>query len=230
MSFTTPPSAATVQPKPFTARVLDEDLNAFTQLLKLSKLAPETYENRSADAKDLRHWGISRAWLTHAKQHWETEYSWRKTEDRINSFPNFTVPIEEAGSHFEIHFIALFSGRKDAVPLLLLHGWPGSFLEFLDALDVLKGKYSPGDLPFHVIVPSLPGYGYSSGPPLDRDFRCEDIARVMNKLMLGLGFGDGYVTQGGDIGSFVSRILGKTSSSCKAIHRTSQPWQCLYGS
>lgn len=220
MSYTTLPAAATLRPEPFKARVLDADLDAFTQLLKLSKLAPETYENRTADAKDFRHWGITRDWLAQAKEHWEKGYSWRKTEDRINSYPNFTVPIEEdAGTKLDVHFIALFSENRNATPLLLLHGWPGSFLEFLDVLSVLREKYGPGELPFHVIVPSLPGYGYSSGPPLDRDFRCEDIANVMDKLMVGLGFGDGYVTQGGDIGSFVSRILGKMSTSCKAVHR-----------
>lgn len=226
MSYTTLPSEATLKPTLFKAHVLDEDLSAFAQLLKLSKLAPETYENRTADVKDFRHWGISRAWLAQAKEHWQTSYSWRKTEDRINSFPNFTVPIEVAGTKIDIHFVALFSEREDATPLLLLHGWPGSFLEFLDALDVLKGNHAPGSLPFHMIVPSLPGYGYSSGPPLDRDFRCQDIADVMDKLMVGLGFRRGYVTQGGDIGSFVSRILGKTSASCKAVHRKSAPSPC----
>lgn len=221
MSFNVIPPKATLKAKPFKARVLDEDLNAFTQLLKLSKVAPETYENRTADVKDFRHWGITRHWLAQAKHHWESQYSWRKTEDRINSYPNFTVPIEEAGDKFEIHFVALFSSREDAVPLVLLHGWPGSFLEFLGTLDVLKGNYGPGELPFHVIVPSLPGYGYSSGPPLDRDFGCEGIASIVDKLMVGLGFGDGYVAQGGDIGSFVCRVLGTTSKSCKAVHRKS---------
>ncbi|KAJ4421952.1 hypothetical protein N0V82_003449 [Gnomoniopsis sp. IMI 355080] len=218
MAYNTLPAAATLTPTPFEARVPDEELGAFTQLLKLSKIAPETYENRIAEVKDFRHWGISRDWLAKAKQHWETSYSWRKTEDRINSFPNFTVPIENGGTKLDIHLVALYSEKKDATPLLLLHGWPGSFLEFLGALDVLRGKYGPAELPFHVIVPSLPGYGYSSGPPLDGNFQCEDIASVMDKLMVGLGFGGGYVTQGGDIGSFVSRILGKTSASCKAVH------------
>lgn len=223
MSYATLPAAAVLKPQPFKARVLDDDLNAFTHLLKLSKVGPETYENRTADAKDLRHWGISRAWLADAKAHWESpSYSWRKAEDRINSFPNFTVPIEDGGgagsTTLDVHFVLLASERADATPLLLLHGWPGSFLEFLDALSVLRAAYGPADLPFHVVVPSLPGYGYSSGPPLDRDFGCEDIARVMDKLMVGLGFGNGYVAQGGDIGSFVARILGKTSASCKAVH------------
>lgn len=218
MSFDSLPSKATLTPQLFKAHVSDDDLDAFTQLLKLSKIAPETYENRAADVKDFRHFGISREWLAGAKKHWETQYSWRKTEDRINSYPNFTVPIEEDGYTFQMHFVALFSSKPDATPLVLLHGWPGSFLEFLGTLDVLLEKYDPSNLPFHVVVPSLPGYGYSSGPSLEKDFGCEGVASVIDKLMVGLGFGDGYVAQGGDVGSFVSRILGKTAPSCKAVH------------
>lgn len=118
-----------------------------------------------------------------------------------------------------MHFLALFSKKADAVPLVLLHGWPGSFLEFLSVCDILREKYGENELPFHVIVPSLPGYGYSSGPPLDKNYTNEDIARVVDSLMKGLGFGDGYVSQGGDIGSFVTRILGAKYPSCKAAHR-----------
>lgn len=69
-------------------------------------------------------------------------------------------------------------------------------------------------------MPSLPGYGYSSGPPLDRDYSTEDIARIIDKLMTGLGL-DKYISQGGDIGSFVSRVLGATAPACKAVHRKS---------
>lgn len=79
-------------------------------------------------------------------------------------------------------------------------------------------KYTPENLPFHVIVPSLPGYGYSSGPSLEKNFTTEGIAAVIDKLMIGLGFGDGYISQGGDIGSFVSRVLGVNSKTCKAVH------------
>lgn len=121
--------------------------------------------------------------------------------------------------------MALFSKRSDAVPLLLLHGWPGSPLEFLGALSVLMEKYTPDTLPFHVIVPSLPGYAYSSGPPVDQNFDTEGIARVMDKLMVGLGFGKGYVTQGGDIGSFVSRVLAVNSESCLAAHCKCPLWE-----
>lgn len=219
MAFSTVPSSATLHPKPFQAHVSDDDLNAFTQLLKLSRIGPKTFENQVADPKDIRNWGISRDWLTQAKQHWETSYSWRSTEARINSYPNYTVPIDNDGYKVDLHFVALFSKRKDAVPLTLLHGWPGSFLEFLGTLDVLRQKYTEDDLPFHVIVPSLPGYGYSSGPSLEKDFNTEGIAQVVDKLMIGLGFGGGYIAQGGDVGSFVARVLGAKFDACKAVHR-----------
>ncbi|CAK1357041.1 unnamed protein product [Cercospora beticola] len=185
---------------------------------KFSYAMAHVVDRLTANVKDYTHFGISRQWLSDAKQHWETKYDWRKTEARINSFNNLTVPIEHEGFTFDIHFVALFSQKKDAVPLLLSHGWPGSFLEFLAALDMLKSKYKPEDLPFHVIVPSLPGYGYSSGPPLDKNWTTEKMAAVLDKLMVGLGFGDGYIAQGGDIGSFISRVLGVTSPSCKAVH------------
>jgi len=221
MSFGSIPANASLKPKHFEAHVSDQELEDFKQLLKLSKIGPKTYENQTADPKDFLGHGITRQWLSDAKQHWESSYDWRKTEKRINSFPNFIVPIEEDGFTFDVHFIGLFSKKKDAVPLTLLHGWPGSFLEFLGTLDVLRSKYKPEDLPFHVIVPSLPGYGYTNGPMLDKDFNTEGIASVIDKLMIGLGFESGYVTQGGDIGSFVSRVLGVTSKSCKAVHRRS---------
>ena len=219
MSFSQLPDKATLKPKPFNAHVSDDELSDFKQLVKLSKIGLQTYENTVADVKDFTHFGISRDWLIEAKQLWGSSYEWRKTEERINSFPNFTVPIEDSGFTFDIHFIGLFSQKQDAAPLLLMHGWPGSFLEFLSSLEVLQKKYKPEDLPFNVVVPSLPGYGYSSGPPTDKNFDTEGIARVMDKLMVGLGFGDGYIAQGGDIGSFVSRVLGATAPSCKAVHR-----------
>jgi microsomal epoxide hydrolase len=219
-SFSDLPAKASLKPKPFKAHVSDQELSDFKQLLKLSKIGPKTYENSVADVKDFTSFGISRDWLAETKAYWETKYDWRKTEDRINGYPNFTVPVQDAetGFTFDIHFLALFSKKTDAVPVLLLHGWPGSPLEFLGALSVLMEKYTPETLPYHVVVPSLPGYAYSSGPPLDQNFNTEGIARVMDKLMIGLGFGGGYITQGGDIGSFVSRVLAVNAESCLAAH------------
>lgn len=209
------PQAASLRINNFEASVPESELSDFKQLLRLSKVGPKTYENTQRD----RRYGMTHQWLTDAKQHWEYVYDWRKTEARINSFPNFTTPInDDDGESFNIHFVALFSHKADAVPLTFLHGWPGSFLEFLGILDLLKERYKPKDLPFHVIVPSLPGYGYSTGPPMTKDWKKQDMARIVNKLMVGLGFGGGYVAQGGDIGSFVARILAVDFPACKAMH------------
>ena len=101
-----------------------------------------------------------------------------------------------------------------------LLNYTGSILEFLPLLSLMKKQYSPADLPFHIIVPSLPGYAFSSGPPLDRNFTMLEVALTMNNLMLELGFGEtGYVSQGGDIGSRISRLLGAKHEPCKAVHR-----------
>lgn len=142
----------------------------------------------------------------------------RKSENVINSFPNFTLDIVDKSGPTNIHFVSLFSQKPDAVPLVLLHGWPGNFLEFLPILQLLRTTYTPETLPYHVIVPSLPGYAFSSPPPLDRDFRIEDVARILNKLMVDLGFGSGYIVQGGDVGSKIARVMAAEHESCKAVH------------
>ncbi|KAF4632914.1 hypothetical protein G7Y89_g5203 [Cudoniella acicularis] len=212
--FSMAPLNATLKLRPFRAAVPDKEVEHFKSLLRLSKVGPMTYENLAESAQ----FGLQRERLKRAKEIWEQGYDWRKTEERINSFPNFVVPVEYEGDLFSIHFVALFSQRQDALPVLLLHGWPGSFLEFLGVLDVYRNKYSAADLPYHIVVPSLPGYGYSSGPPLDKSFELKDVAQILDSLMTGIGFSSGYVAQGGDIGSFLSRILGVTSKHCKAVH------------
>jgi microsomal epoxide hydrolase len=86
-------------------------------------------------------------------------------------------------------------------------------------MNLLRQKYTPETLPYHIIVPSLTGYALSSGPPLDKDWGTVDVARIMHKLMLSLGFGSsGYLVQGGDIGSLVSRVIAATYNECKGMH------------
>lgn len=143
----------------------------------------------------------------------------RKTEQRINSFESFKANIASgAGDATDVHFIALRSAKENAIPVVLLHGWPGSPLEFLGLLENARAKYGTDELPYTFIVPSLPGYGFSSGPSLQTESTCESMAEVINSLMLGLGFGSGYIAQGGDIGSFVARILAARHGACKAAH------------
>ncbi|PVH81183.1 alpha/beta-hydrolase [Cadophora sp. DSE1049] len=212
--YNTIPSNALAQPTSFTVSIPETQLADFKALLKLSRIPPATFESLQEDGK----YGVTHKWLTEAKQYWLEKFDWRACETHMNSFPHFTIPITDGPSTFTIHFVTFFSQRADATPILLLHGWPGSFLEFLPILSLLKARYTPETLPYHFVVPSLPGYAFSSPPPLDRDFRIEDVARVMNALMVDLGFGKGYVVQGGDIGSKVARVIAAEYDSCVAAH------------
>ncbi|KAJ3536180.1 hypothetical protein NM208_g5823 [Fusarium decemcellulare] len=208
------PSEALRQPIPFTLRVSQGEIDEFKTLLALSKVGPQTWENSQNNL------GLSREWLLRAKDIWLNKFQWRAHEDRINSFPNFQTTVEDPiHGELSIHFVGLFSADPNAIPIMFLHGWPGSFFEFLPMLELLKAKYTPESLPYHVIVPSLPGYTLSSGPPLERDFNNEDAARIMNQLMVDLGFAKtGYIVQGGDVGSFLARKMVTQFEGCKAIH------------
>ncbi|PMD42060.1 alpha/beta-hydrolase [Hyaloscypha variabilis F] len=208
------PVKATKQPAPFQISISEEKLSDFEALLKLSKVTAPTYESLQED----RRFGVGHKWITDAKKYWEEDFDWRKREKHMNSFPHFITNVALEKEEYKIHFVSLFSEKPDAIPLVLLHGWPGSFLEFLPILSLMKDKYTPQKLPYHIVVPSLPGYGFSSSPPLDRDFSMNDIGALMNQLMIDLGFGEGYIAQGGDIGSRVAKILAWDYEACKAIH------------
>ncbi|KJZ76401.1 hypothetical protein HIM_04130 [Hirsutella minnesotensis 3608] len=213
--FSKLPSKATLDVKPFKANVDEEKLQHFKTLLELSPIGPAVFENTNVARKH----GMRRDWLQDAKETWLHSFDWRQYESRINSFPNFKASIRDSEGHtVELHFLAMFSERTDAVPVVFLHGWPSSFCEFLDMLDMIKSRYTPKDLPYHIVVPSLPGYAYSSGPPLDREYGIDKAAGVINKLMIGLGFGSGYLAQGGDLGSFISRLLAMNYEACKGMH------------
>ncbi|KAF6835745.1 epoxide hydrolase [Colletotrichum musicola] len=214
-SFGTIPAGVQKTPEEYTLRVPDQELADFKQLLGLSKIGPETYYNLQED----RRFGVTRKWLSEAKDAW-LAYDWRKSEDRINALPNFKAHVEGSDlGAVDVHFAALFSKKADALPVIFMHGWPGSFLEFLPLLELLQKKYTPESLPYHVIVPSLPGYGLSSASiPLEKETTVEKVADVLHRLMLGLGFGGGYAVQGGDVGSFLARVMSVTYDECKAIH------------
>ncbi|EGU82709.1 hypothetical protein FOXB_06764 [Fusarium oxysporum f. sp. conglutinans Fo5176] len=207
------PSGAQVQPTPFRVSITDDKVDELKQLVKLGRVGPPTYESTQKE----HNYGVSHQWLTDAKAAW-IDFDWRAAEKHINSYNHWTVPIKDEKGDFTVHFTGLFSSKPDAVPVVMLHGWPGSFLEFLKILSILKDKYTPETLPYHVIVPSLPGYAFSDKPPLDKDFGIRDVSRIVNSLMVQLGFGSGYIAQGGDIGSRVSRVLTATYDECKAAH------------
>ncbi|ETN42813.1 uncharacterized protein HMPREF1541_01971 [Cyphellophora europaea CBS 101466] len=210
------PQNASSSIKPFTVNFPEADIKHMLDLLKLTRVAEPIYENSLPN--DDRYLGLRHDWLVEAKRVWENEFNWRKTEEHINSFPNYKITIDDKVGKLDVHFAALFSTAPDAVPVVLLHGWPGSFLEFLPMLGELRDKYSADDLKYHFIVPSLPGYTLSSAQAISEDFSQIDAARVMDKLMQELGFSKGYIAQGGDVGSRVARVMAVEYEACKAVH------------
>lgn len=126
-------------------------------------------------------------------------------------------------------YLMILSCDSDLL-FLTLYKISGSFLEFLPILSRLQDTYSPESLPYNVIVPSLPGFAFSSKPPLDKDFTISSVAYIFNQLMILLGFENGYVVQGGDVGSEVARIMGVKYSSCKgtASVLATNPWNFIF--
>ncbi|KAF2470951.1 epoxide hydrolase-like protein [Lindgomyces ingoldianus] len=209
MSYSPPNSA-----KPFTLAISDKDYSEFKQLLQLSKIGPVTWESQQED----RRYGVTHKWVTETKNYWLNQYDWRAQEKHINSFPNYTMSIKDGvGGDITVHFVGIFSKKKDAVPIVFMHGWPGSFIEFLPMCDLIREKYSADNLPYHIVVPSLPGYTLSSGGPPHSDWRMQDSARVINQVMQNLGFSK-YIAQGGDVGSFLGRVLAQEYDSCVGVH------------
>lgn len=150
--------------------------------------------------------GVPLAYLKDLAAYWRTGYDWRAAEARLNEYPQFTTEIDGA----RVHFLHVRSPEPDAVPLLLTHGWPGSIVEFLDVIGPLTDPRAHGGDPasaFHLVVPSLPGYGFS-GPAPEPGWHVGRIAAAWAELMRRLGY-DGYLAQGGDFGSVVSLILGQ---------------------
>ncbi|TDB78205.1 epoxide hydrolase family protein [Micromonospora sp. KC721] len=148
--------------------------------------------------------GVPVGWLRDLVDHWRTGYDWRAAEARLNAFPQFTTVIDGQ----RIHFLHVRSPHPDAFPLVLTHGWPGSFTEFLDLIGPLTEPDDPADA-FHLVIPSLPGFGFS-GPTTDAGWDTDRIARTWAELMRRLGY-DRYGAHGGDIGAAVSPQLGRVA-------------------
>lgn len=210
------PRTATISPTPFNISIPEPKLQLMKDLISLSPIGPVTYENTTATVD----YGISHAWLNRAKVAWTSSFDWRQHEASLNTLPHFTVPIrdKESGIEVSIHFMALFSQNPDATPLALYHGWPGSFLEFVPIVNLLKDKYTPETLPYHVVVPSLPGFAFSGGPPTDRDFEMSHVVRLFDKLMTGLFGPIGYIAHGGDQGQSVALGQASRCEACMGVH------------
>jgi pimeloyl-ACP methyl ester carboxylesterase len=147
---------------------------------------------------------------------WLEDFDWPIVQTHLNRHPHFLSDVEHDGHELRIHFTHTRSTRPDAIPIILIHGWPGSFYEFDRIVDDLANPQNDTDPAFHVIVPSLPGFCWSSPPP-KRGWTMKDNAAVLNKLMLQLSY-TSYVVQAGDWGSFVARELGAQYPECKAVH------------
>ncbi|MDQ7806741.1 epoxide hydrolase [Amycolatopsis sp. A133] len=145
--------------------------------------------------------GVPLGYLKDLAEYWRTEYDWRVAEAKLNSFPQFRTRID--GS--DIHFVHVRSPHENAIPLLLTHGWPGGVVEFVDIVEPLTHP-APGEQAFHLVVPSIPGYGFSTLEETGWDV--PRIARAWAELMSRLGY-DRYIAQGGDAGSVISLELGR---------------------
>ena len=149
--------------------------------------------------------GVELATLRELARFWTTEYDWRTCEARLNALPQFTTEIDGA----DIHFIHVRS-RHETLPLIMTHGWPGSVVEFLETVGPLTDPTSHGGTPedaFHLVLPSLPGYGFS-GEPAVLGWNAGRVARAWAELMHRLGYMR-YVAQGGDVGAAVTDAMGR---------------------
>ncbi|MFC4500940.1 MULTISPECIES: epoxide hydrolase family protein [Streptomyces] len=152
-------------------------------------------------------YGVPADYLRELVHHWRHSYDWRAAEAQLNEWPQFTTTID--GSN--VHFAHVRSPEPDATPLILTHGWPGSVVEFLDVVGPLTDPAAHGGDPadaFHVVVPSIPGFGLS-GPPADTGWEAGRVAYAWVELMTRLGY-ERFGAQGGDWGSGISRELGRS--------------------
>ncbi|KAI1342611.1 microsomal epoxide hydrolase [Xylariaceae sp. FL0016] len=139
--------------------------------------------------------------------HWAERFDWRAAEAALNKLPQFTTRLGADGfAPFSVHFVHARSTRADAIPLLFVHGWPGSFYEGTKLIEPLT-QPGEGQPAFHVVVPSIPNFGFSEGPK-ERGFSVDQHGDVLHQLMLRLGY-DQYVTQGGDWGWMITRAMSR---------------------
>ena len=196
-------------------------------------IRPFAFEATDADLEDLRarivaaRWpeketvadqsqGVQLASIRALARYWATDYDWRKCEAKLNSFPQFMTQIDG----LDIHFLHVRSQHEDALPLVVNHGWPGSIIEQLKIIEPLTNPTALGGSAadaFHVVIPSMPGYGFS-GKPTSTGWGPERMARAWAELMKRLGY-DRYVAQGGDWGAFVVDQMGlQAPPGLLAIH------------
>ena len=185
--------------RPFQVEFPEADLTELRRRIKATRLpSKELVKDRSQ--------GVQLATLRELARYWTTEYDWRKCEARLNALPQFLTEIDGV----DIHFIHVRSRHENALPLIMTHGWPGSVIELLGTVGPLTDPTAYGGTPddaFHLVLPSLPGYGFS-GEPTELGWDASRTARAWAGLMHRLGY-TRYVAQGGDVGALVTDLMGR---------------------
>jgi pimeloyl-ACP methyl ester carboxylesterase len=199
----------TTEIRPFRVNIPDEALDDLRR-----RIAATQWPEKETVADQSQ--GVPLAMIQELARYWATDYDWRKCEAKLNALPQFMTEIDG----LDLHFIHVRSQHEDALPLVVNHGWPGSIIEQLKLIDPLTNPTAHGASPadaFHVVIPSMPGYGFS-GKPTSPGWGPERMARAWAALMGRLGY-DRYVAQGGDWGAFVVDQMGvQAPAGLLAIH------------
>jgi pimeloyl-ACP methyl ester carboxylesterase len=188
-----------VEIRPFRVDIPEEQIDDLRR-----RIAATRWPSRELVAD--RSQGVQLATLQELARYWATDYDWRKAEAKLNALPQFTTDIDGV----TIHFIHVRSPHENALPLIMTHGWPGSVMELLDTVGPLTDPTAHGgraEDAFHLVLPSLPGYGFS-GEPADLGWNAGRVARAWAELMHRLGY-TRYVAQGGDVGALVTDAMGR---------------------
>ncbi|KAI0434752.1 Alpha/Beta hydrolase protein [Xylaria sp. FL1042] len=206
--------------RPFKIKILEAKLERLRQKLALCDLPNEESFGASSEGESSSwEYGPPISEIKRLVTAWQT-YDWRKTEEHLNTFPQFIASIAIDGfGTYDVHHIHIRSTAPGSIPLLFLHGWPGSFVEATKIIgDLVRGDGTESTRTFHVVAPSLIDFGFSS-PSRAAGFSFEQHAEAYDKLMSALGY-NGYVIQGGDVGSLVMRYMAKKygPKRCKAFH------------
>ena len=209
MAVTAKKSAGDTTVRPFTIETPEAHLDDLR-----ARLMATQWPEKETVADDSQ--GVRLATMQKLARHWATEYDWRRCEAELNALPQFITEIDG----LDIHFVQVRSRHEDALPLVVNHGWPGSIIEQLKIIDRLTDPTahgaSAGDA-FHLVIPSMPGYGFS-GKPTESGWGPERMGRAWAELMSRLGY-TRYVAQGGDWGAFVVDQMGvQAPDGLLAIH------------
>jgi len=193
------PSIGTTEAiRPFEVHIPDADLDDLHRRIVATRLPDKETVNDFSQ-------GVPLATIEALTHYWAAEYDWRKVEARMNAYPQFITEIDG----LDIHFVHVRSRHENALPLIITHGWPGSVIEQLKIIDPLTDPTAYGGSAadaFHVVIPSMPGYGFS-GKPDKTGWGPERIANAWAILMKRLGY-DKFVAQGGDWGAIVTDMMG----------------------